>query len=127
MTPDVQAAADHIGRYLTMNQFASGEVIIDHAWTADNEPHHLTLGHLRTLAAAVDQLGRALETERARTTSAEQLLAEASAERDVWKGRALQLNAALDPANEPIGHIPTQRGLDYLANRRQQHPSGGDQ
>lgn len=27
-----------------------------------------------------------------------------------------------DPADQPIGHIPTKAGLDYLALRRQQHP-----
>jgi len=26
--------------------------------------------------------------------------------------------------DEPCGHVPTQRGLDYLAIRRQQHPKG---
>jgi hypothetical protein len=30
--------------------------------------------------------------------------------------------AALDPAEQPIDRIPTPAGLDYLANRRQQHP-----
>jgi hypothetical protein len=36
------------------------------------------------------------------------------------------LLAAIDPAEQPIGHIPTEKGtkavLDYRALRRQQHP-----
>lgn len=37
------------------------------------------------------------------------------------------LLAALDPAEQPIDHIPTQAGIDYLAIRRQQHPRGAQQ
>lgn len=29
---------------------------------------------------------------------------------------------ALDPAEQPIGHIPTKAGLNYLEIRRQQNP-----
>jgi hypothetical protein len=32
------------------------------------------------------------------------------------------LLAASDPAEQPIDHVPTQRALDYLRDRRQQHP-----
>jgi hypothetical protein len=32
------------------------------------------------------------------------------------------LLAALDPAEQPIPHIPTDTGRSYLANRRRQHP-----
>jgi hypothetical protein len=32
------------------------------------------------------------------------------------------LLAALDPAEQPIEHVPTEAGLDYLALRREQHP-----
>jgi hypothetical protein len=34
------------------------------------------------------------------------------------------LLAALDPAEQPIHHIPTKAGLNYLNIRRQQHPHG---
>lgn len=29
--------------------------------------------------------------------------------------------------DEPCGHVPTPRGIDYLAARRQQHPRGAEQ
>ena len=32
--------------------------------------------------------------------------------------------AALDPAETPTDHIPTRKGLDYLAIRQEQHPKG---
>jgi tetrahydromethanopterin S-methyltransferase subunit B len=32
------------------------------------------------------------------------------------------LVAALDPAEQPIDHIPTPRGINYLAMRREQQP-----
>jgi len=68
MTDQTAADDDPIVVYLTMNQFASGQVILDRAWTADREPRHLTLGALRDLRT----------------------------ERDIWKQRALDLQAAAD-------------------------------
>lgn len=35
--------------------------------------------------------------------------------------------AAIDPAGQPIAHVPTQAGLDYLAVRQRQNPHGAKQ
>lgn len=37
-------------------------------------------------------------------------------------GQLRTLLAALDPAEQPIPHIPTKAGLNYLATRRRQNP-----
>jgi len=87
MTDQTAADDDPIVVYLTMNQFASGQVILDRAWTADREPRHLTLGALRDLRT----------------------------ERDIWKQRALDLQAAADQLRRqldaaeaaPCGHDGT--------------------
>jgi hypothetical protein len=65
---------DPIVAYLTMNQFASGSVVLDRAWTADREPHHLTLGDLRDLRT----------------------------ERDIWKQHALDLAKAHDAIDATV-------------------------
>ena len=33
------------------------------------------------------------------------------------------LLAVADPDEQPIGHVPTKAGLNYLATRREQHPN----
>ncbi|MBS2962607.1 hypothetical protein KGA66_06080 [Actinocrinis puniceicyclus] len=77
-----------------------------------------------TSRRAADHLRAFLDAWNERHTTRDQVLVQTEpGSADMLTSDDLRaLLAAADPDEQPIAHVPTKAGLDYLALRKQQHP-----
>jgi len=110
---DLHAAVERVRAFLTACPDTVDAIATLHPLQPAGDPIPLRIGDLHALLAAADHGQQPIASILART------------------GHAID-NPASEQRHQPLtdqpcGHVPTQRGMDYLAVRRRQHPKGAEQ